>query len=151
MEQTFVMIKPTALQRNLVGEIVKRIEQKGLMINALKMIKVTHEQAQQHYDIHQNKPFYEQLISSITQGPVVVMVIAGIQAVEIVRLLSGATSPIQALPGTIRGDFSADMTCNLIHSADSVERAQYEIKIYFQPNEILEYDKKINSQVYWIK
>lgn len=143
------MIKPTGLQRNLVGEIIKRIEQKGLMLNALKMLTVSYEQAQRHYDIHQGKPFFEKLIQSITQGPVVAMVISGNNAVEIVRLLAGATNPIQAQPGTIRGDFSADLVCNIIHSADAVDRAKYEIAIYFQPEEILEYDKKINSQIYW--
>ena len=149
MERTFVMIKPTSVQRNLIGEIIKRIEQKGLMVNALKMVKISKEQAYKHYDIHEGKAFFDQLIQSITQGPVVTLVVSGNKAVEIVRLLSGATNPTEAQPGTIRGDFSADITCNIIHSADSVERAQYEISIYFNEDEILEYDKKINSQIYW--
>ena len=120
-----------------------------MVVTSNKMVKISKEQAYKHYDIHEGKAFFDQLIQSITQGPVVALVVSGNKAVEIVRLLSGATNPTEAQPGTIRGDFSADITCNIIHSADSVERAQYEISIYFNENEILEYDKKINSQIYW--
>lgn len=148
MEKTFAMIKPTGVQRNLVGEIIKRIEQKGLMINALKLINVTKEQAEKHYDIHKNKPFYNDLIKSIMQGPVVALVISGKHSVEILRLLAGTTDPTKSLPGTIRGDFSSDMRYNIIHTADEIERAKYEISIYFKHEEIIDYSKALNDQTF---
>lgn len=148
MEKTFVMIKPTAIQRNLVGEIIKRLEQKGLILCALKMINVSKEQANKHYDVHQDKPFFGDLVRDITAGPVIAMIWSGNNAVEIVRLVAGATNPKQALPGTIRGDFSIDMGLNLIHSADAVDRAKYEMSIYFDENEILDYDKVLNKHTY---
>lgn len=147
MEKTFVMIKPGGVQRNLVGEVIKRFEQKGLVINALKMISVSNEQAQKHYDIHKEKPFFNSLVTAITSSPVVVMVVSGNNAVKIVRILAGDTNPLLAQPGTIRGDFSSDIQMNVIHSADSIERANYEIMIYFNDDEVLDYDKKINSFV----
>lgn len=148
MEKTFAMIKPTGVQRNLVGEVIKRIEQKGLMINALKLINVTREQAEKHYDIHKGKSFYDDLIKSIMQGPVVALVISGKHSVEILRLLAGTTDPTKSLPGTIRGDFSSDMRYNIIHTADEIERAKYEIGIYFKPEEIIEYSKALNDQTF---
>lgn len=148
MEKTFAMIKPGGIQRNLVGEVIKRIEQKGLKICALKMINVTKEQAYQHYDVHQDKPFFDKLVKSITSSPVIVMVIEGKHAVEITRALAGATDPIKAEPGTIRGDFSSDMTFNIIHTADAIERAKYEIAIYFDEKEILDYQKSNDQDVF---
>ena len=142
------MVKPTGVQRNLIGEIIKRIEQKGLKICALKMIKVTNSQANKHYDIHQNKPFFDKLIKSITYSPVIVMVIEGRNAVEIMRLIAGATDPTKAEPGTIRGDFSSDVTFNVIHTADAIERAKYEISIYFNEEEILDYEKHNTKDVF---
>lgn len=148
MEKTFVMIKPGGVQRNLVGEVIKRFEQKGLVINALKMIYVSNEQAQKHYDIHKEKPFFNSLVTAITSSPVVVMVVSGNNAIKTVRILAGDTNPLLAQPGTIRGDFSSDIQMNVIHSADSIERANYEIMIYFNDDEVLDYDKKLNSFVY---
>ena len=148
MEKTFVMIKPNAVQRNLIGEIVKRIEQKGFMINALKFIKVSKEQAQKHYAVHKERPFFNELVISITSNPVVVMVVSGNNAVEIMRFLAGATKPTESLPGTIRGDFSNDIGMNVVHTSDSVENAKYEMGIYFKDDEILEYDKTLNKEVF---
>lgn len=148
MEKTFALIKPTGLQRNLIGEIIRRIEQKGLMINAMKLVKVSKLQAEKHYDVHRNKEFYNELIESLIQGPSIALVISGKHSVEILRLLAGATDPTKSQPGTIRGDFSSDMRYNIIHTADSIERAKYEIDIYFDEKEIIEYDKKLNSQIY---
>ncbi len=148
MEKTFVMIKPNAVQRNLIGEIVKRIEQKGFMINALKFIKVSKEQAQKHYAVHKERPFFNELVTSITSNPVVVMVVSGNNAVEIMRFLAGATKPTESLPGTIRGDFSNDIGMNVVHTSDSVENAKYEMGIYFKDDEILEYDKTLNKEVF---
>ncbi len=148
MEKTFVMIKPNAVQRNLSGEIIKRIEQKGFMINAMKFIMVSKEQANKHYAVHKDKPFFNDLVNSITFNPVVVMVISGNNAVAIMRLLAGATKPSESLPGTIRGDFSNDIGMNVVHTSDSVENAKYEIGVYFNDNEILEYDKTLNKEVF---
>ncbi len=148
MEKTFALIKPTGIQRNLIGEIIKRIEQKGLIINAIKMLTVTKEQASKHYDVHYGKPFYNDLIESITAGPVVAMVISGNNSVEIMRLMAGATDPLKSQPGTIRGDFSSSIRLNVIHTSDAVDRAKYEMQIYFNQNEIVEYSKKLNDQVF---
>lgn len=148
MEKTFAMIKPNAVQRNLIGEIVKRIEQKGFMINALKFINVTKSQAEKHYAVHKERPFFNELVESITSSPVVVMVVSGNNAVEILRLLAGATKPNESLPGTIRGDFSNDIGMNVIHTSDSVENAQYEMNIYFSKDEIIEYNKTLNKEVF---
>lgn len=148
MEKTFAMIKPNAVQRNLIGEIIKRIEQKGFMINALKFINVTKEQAEKHYAVHKDKPFFNELVDSITSSPVVVMVVSGNNAVEIIRLLAGATKPTESLPGTIRGDFSNDIGMNVIHTSDSKENAEYEMNIYFTKDEIIEYNKTLNKEVF---
>ncbi len=148
MEKTFAMIKPNAVQRNLIGEIVARIERKGFIVHALKFIMVSKEQAKAHYDVHKDKPFFNSLVESITSGPVVVMVIGGNNVVEILRLLAGATKPTESLPGTIRGDFSNDIGMNVIHTSDSIENAKYEIGIYFSKDEIIEYDKTLNKEVF---
>lgn len=148
MEKTFAMIKPNAVQRNLIGEIVLRLEKKGFMINSLKLINVTRKQAEKHYDVHREKPFYNELIESIMSGPVIVMVLSGNNAVDIVRLLAGATKPSESLPGTIRGDFSNDLGMNIIHTSDSVERAKYEISVYFDDSEIINYKKTLNKEIF---
>lgn len=148
MEKTFAMIKPSGVQRNLIGNIISRIENKGFMIHGIKFLQVSKKQAELHYDIHKGKPFYDELITSITAGPVVAIVVSGNNAVEILRLLAGATNPTQALPGTIRGDFSNDIGLNVIHTSDSVERALYEIGVYFTDDELVEYNKVLNNQVY---
>ncbi len=148
MQKTFVMIKPNAVQRNLIGEIIKRIEQKGFMINAMKLISVTKAQAEKHYAVHKERPFFNELVTSITASPVVAMVISGNNAVEIMRLLAGATKPTESLPGTIRGDFSNDIGMNIVHTSDSEENAKYEISVYFEESEILDYNKTLNKEVF---
>lgn len=148
MERTFVMVKPNGVERTLVGEIIKRIERKGLEINALKILLVSKEQAEKHYDVHQNKPFFNELVKYICSGPVVAMVVSGNNSVEIMRLLAGATDPTKSQPGTIRGDFSSDIRLNLIHTADAVERAKYEISIYFNENEIIDYKRSIDKHTF---
>ena len=135
-ERTFVAIKPDGVQRGLVGEIVKRFEQKGYKIAALKMLQVTDAQARAHYAEHEGKPFYPRLIKYIQSGPVVAMVIEGYNAVAGVRHLMGATNPDNAEVGTIRADFAQLMGYNVVHGSDSVESAEREIKIYFNENEI---------------
>ncbi len=136
-ERTLVLLKPDAVQRRLVGEIIRRIEQKNLDIVALKMIRIDQKLAETHYEEHREKPFFRELIDFITAGPVVALVVEGPDAVSVVRRMMGATNPFQAEPGTIRGDFGLDLTANLIHGSDSVESAKIEIRRFFQPEEIL--------------
>ena len=133
------MLKPDAVARNKVGEIISRLERVGLRIVALKMSMVTPEKAKEHYREHKDKSFYHELIDYITSGPVVLMVVEGLNAVEIVRKIAGATDPLKAASGTIRGDFALSVTYNMVHSADSVKSAKREIEIYFPENDFLEY------------
>jgi nucleoside-diphosphate kinase len=139
MERTFVMIKPDAVQRGLIGEIISRLEKKGLKIVAMKMINVSKELAEMHYAEHREKPFFQSLVDYITSAPVVAMVVEGRNAVKVVRTLVGATNPVEALPGTIRGDFGMDIGRNVIHASDSLESAEREISLFFKPEEIVEY------------
>ncbi|MDD2496817.1 MAG: nucleoside-diphosphate kinase [Desulfitobacteriaceae bacterium] len=148
MERTFVMIKPDGVQRNFIGEIIRRFEQKGLKLLGMKFIKLDRATAEKHYREHVGKKFYEGLIAYITSGPVVVMVWEGRSAVAIARKLLGITNPADADPGSIRGGFGMDIGRNIIHGADSPESAQRETAIYFQPHEIVEYEKTIDTWVY---
>ncbi len=139
MERTFVMIKPDGVQRGLIGEIISRLERKGLKIVAMKMINVERDLAERHYAEHKEKPFFQSLVDYITSGPVVAMVVEGKNAVKVVRTLVGATNPQEALPGTIRGDFGMEIGRNVIHASDSLESAEREISLFFKPEEIVEY------------
>lgn len=139
MERTLIILKPDCVQRRLIGRIVARFEDKGLTVAAMKLIRINRELAEKHYAPHQGKPFYPGLIDYITCGPVVVLVIAGPGAIAICRKLMGKTFGFDAEPGTIRGDFGASKTLNLVHGSDSPESAATEIALYFQPHEILDY------------
>ncbi len=145
-ERTFVAIKPDGVQRGLIGEIVKRFEQKGYKVTALKMLQVTDEQAKAHYAEHEGKPFYPRLIRYIQSGPIVAMVVEGYNAVAGVRHLMGATDPDKAEVGTIRADFAEIMEYNVVHGSDSVESAEREIGIYFNENEIFA-DRKCMAEL----
>jgi len=138
-EREFVMIKPDSVIRRLVGRILTRYEEKGLQIIAMKMIKVTREQAEELYREHKGKDFYEGIMNFIVDQPVVVMVLKGNHAVEVTRRMIGETKGFRAAPGTIRGDFTLSSSFNVIHAADSVEAAEREIKIFFSEDEILTY------------
>ena len=140
MEKTFAMIKPDAVQRGLAGTIISRYEAKGLRIAAMKIMQVTDELARQHYAEHVTKPFFPGLLSYITSGPVVALVLEGKNAVAEVRKLNGATNPLEAACGTIRGDFAQEVGRNVVHGSDSVESAAREIAIYFDEKEVLDYD-----------
>ncbi|MBI4232453.1 nucleoside-diphosphate kinase [Candidatus Peregrinibacteria bacterium] len=140
MEKTLVLIKPDGVQRRLIGEIVGRVEKKGLKLAALKLFSVTEKQARELYSIHKGKPFYEGLVKFITQSPIVAMVIEGFSAITAVRKLLGATYGFQAEPGTIRGDFGLSKAMNLVHGSDSPESAAREIPIFFSKEELLSYD-----------
>jgi nucleoside-diphosphate kinase len=131
MERTFIMVKPDGVERGLVGEIVRRFETRGFRIVALKMTDVTPELAARHYEVHQGKPFYDALIEFITSGPVVAMVLESDNAVALARQMMGALKPLDASPGTIRGDFTTDTQKNLIHGSDSLETAAFEIGLWF--------------------
>ena len=132
MEKTFVMIKPDGVRRKLIGEIIKRIEDKGLELEDIKIIQLSKEQAEQHYSIHKNQEFFNDLIKYITSDPVVIIVVKGRNAVQAVRQLIGATDPIKALPGSIRGDFGFSIQENIVHGSDSKENAENEIKFFFE-------------------
>lgn len=135
-ERTFVAIKPDAVKRGLIGRIIKRIENKGYKIVGLKMLKVTTELAEQHYAEHVGKPFYNRLITYITSGPVIAMVLQGDNTVVGVRKLMGSTLPTDAEVGTLRADFAQTMEFNVVHGSDSVASAKREIDLYFRPEEI---------------
>jgi nucleoside-diphosphate kinase len=137
MEHTFVMIKPDGVQRNLVGEIISRLEKNGLKIAGLKMLKIPLDLAEQHYEEHKEKPFFSKLVEFITSGPVVAMVVEGIKAVSTVREMMGATNPLEAVPGTIRATYGMQTERNVIHGSDSLASARREINLFFKPEEIL--------------
>ena len=140
MQKTFAMIKPDAVQRGLVGTIIGRYEAKGLRIAGMKIMQVTDEIAKQHNAEHVEKPFFPGLLQYITSGPVVALVLEGKNAVEEVRKMNGATNPLNAACGTIRGDFAQEVGRNVVHGSDSVASAAREIAIYFGEDEVLEYD-----------
>ena len=132
MEQTYLMIKPDGVRRQLVGEIIRRFEAKGFTLTALQMVTPTREQAEAHYEVHRGKPFFEGVVDFIVSGPVVAMIWEGNDIVALARKLMGATKPSDSLPGTIRGDYANTTEQNLIHGSDSVENAQTEIGIWFK-------------------
>lgn len=139
METTFLMVKPDGVKRGLIGEVIKRFEQKGFQMIAGKLIVMSKEQAEYHYEEHVGKEFYEGLIQFITSGPVFPMVWQGEQIIEVSRMLIGKTNILEALPGTIRGDYATLTNRNIIHGADSPESAEREIHNLFTPEEILVY------------
>lgn len=135
-ERTFVAIKPDAVKRGLIGRIIKRIENKGYKIIGLKMLKVTKELAEKHYEEHVGKPFYNRLINYITSGPIIAMVLQGDNTIVGVRKLMGSTRPTEAEVGTLRADFAQTTEFNVVHGSDSVESAKQEIDLYFRPEEL---------------
>jgi nucleoside-diphosphate kinase len=146
-EQTLVIVKPDAVQRGLAGVILGRLEQRGLRIAALKMMQIDRDLAERHYAVHRNKPFFGELVEFITSGPVIVAVIAGPDAIEATRATMGATNPVKSDPGSIRGQYALAIRQNLIHGSDAPDTARYEIDLYFQPEEILQYRRDVDR---WI-
>ncbi len=138
LERSLVLIKPDAIQRGLAGEIISRIERRGLKILATKMLQVDRALAQRHYAIHEGKFFFDDLVSFITSSPVIAIVFQGKNGIEIIRQTMGETDPAKAKPGTIRGDFGVDISHNVIHGSDSLETALNEIDLFFSPNEIFD-------------
>lgn len=147
-EQTLVLIKPDGVQRGLIGEIIGRLERKGLRVRALKMMQADEALARRHYAEHVEKPFFKGLSDFITSAPLVAMVVAGPGAVNNVRQMMGVTDPARSAPGTIRGDFGLTIGMNLIHGSDSPERAVQEIEIFFTPDEVLDYSRDVER---WIQ
>ena len=141
IERTFVMLKPDAIQRGLVGEIINRFERCGLTIVAMKLMQLSDELAQQHYSEHAGKPFYDKLISYITSGPVVPMIVEGTNAVDFTRKLVGSTNPQDASPGTIRSDFAQEVGRNIIHGSDSRASAEREIALFFGDSELVSFTR----------
>lgn len=130
-ERTLVLVKPSGVARGLIGEVIGRMERRGLTIKVARLLMVNEEMAGRHYAEHVGKSFYDELITQITSGPVFAMVVEGPEAVRVVRTIMGATNPLEAAPGTIRGDFGLSVLLNLVHSADSLAAAEREIAIYF--------------------
>ena len=140
-ERTFVMIKPDGVQRGLVGEIINRFEKKGIKIVAMKLVSVSRELAEKHYSVHKGKPFFKPTVDYIISSPVVAMVLEGNNVINVVRNMMGKTNPQEASPGTIRGDYAQFIGRNIIHGSDSSETAEFEIKLWFKPEEIAKYER----------
>ena len=148
LERSFVMVKPDGVQRGLAGEVMHRLERRGLKLVGAKFLKVSLELAERHYAEHQGKPFYPGLIQFITSSPVLAMVWEGEKAIGIIRATVGSTDPAQAGPGTIRGDLAVDKGQNLIHASDGPESAAREIALWFQPDEVVDYRRNVDNWVY---
>ena len=148
MEKTYVMLKPDAVQRNLAGEIISRLEKRGLKLVAIKILKIDNELAGRHYAEHKGKPFFQSLVDFITSAPVIAMVWEGDNAVQVARKMMGSTDPQKAEPGTIRGDYALFTGNNIVHGSDSLESAAREIDLFFSPNEVISYKKDLESWVY---
>ena len=147
MENTLVLLKPDAVQRQLVGPLIARFEQKGLKIVGLKIIQVSQALAEEHYAVHKERPFFSDLITYITSGPVVAMVLQGPSAISVVRNMIGITNPAEAAPGTIRGDYGLEIGRNLVHASDGAETAKAEISLWFGTEGVLSYTRQIEP---WI-
>lgn len=146
--RTFTMLKPGVVNRRLVGEVISRIEKKGFKLIGLKMMNVSDELAAKHYEEHKGKLFYDTLIDYVTSGPVVAMVWQAENCVPLMRKFLGATNPLEAAPGTIRGDYCTHMNHNIMHASDSDENAEREIALFFDKNEIIDWDDCCGTQWY---
>jgi nucleoside-diphosphate kinase len=148
MERSLVLIKPDAIQRGLAGEIISRLEKKGLKIVAMKMLHMDKNLAQRHYAIHKGKAFFDDLVNFITSSPIIAIIFRGKNAVAIIRQMMGETDPAKAHSGTIRGDFAIDIGHNLVHGSDSLENASKEIDLFFSAEEIFDYDRELDTWIY---
>src|SRR5688572_17936862 len=148
MERTLIILKPDAVQRGLSGEIVTRFERKGLQIVGMKLMRISPQLAETHYESHKGKPFYAGLVKFMTSSPVLVLALAGKDAITIARKMMGATFGSKAEPGTIRGDFGVSNSFNLIHGSDSPEAATRELGLFFKPDELLDWTPASRAWVY---
>ncbi|MBT2569495.1 nucleoside-diphosphate kinase [Planococcus sp. ISL-110] len=147
MEKTFLMVKPDGVQRNVIGEIVARFEKKGYHLAGAKLMQIPTELAEEHYGEHKERPFFGELVEFITSSPVFAMVWEGENVILTARQMMGATNPKDAAPGTIRGDFAVTVGKNMIHGSDSAESAEREIGLFFKEEELVSYEKTMNSWV----
>lgn len=148
MERSLVLVKPDAVQRGLIGEVILRLERRGLRLVAAKFISVSQELARTHYAIHIGKPFYESLISYITSAPVMAMVWEGPNAINAIRQTMGATSPTTAAPGSVRHDFALEIGRNLTYASDNVENGVKEVALWFTPQELVTWERSIDQWVF---
>jgi nucleoside-diphosphate kinase len=146
-ERTLVLIKPDGVQRLLVGRILARFEERGLKLAGLKLVHVDRALAEQHYAVHREKPFFEGLLAFITSGPLVALALDGPNAIAVVRSMVGATRPHEATAGTIRGDLAVETAQNLVHASDGAETAVAELALWFEPGELLDYDREVDRWV----
>jgi nucleoside-diphosphate kinase len=148
LERTLVLIKPDAVQRGLIGEIIRRLENRGLRLLAAKFVLVSRELAERHYAVHRGKPFYDGLIRYITSAPVMAMVWEGPSAIVAVRQTMGSTRPVEAAPGTVRHDFALEVGRNLTHASDSGQTAAEEVALWFEPEEILGWTREADRWIF---
>lgn len=148
MERTLVLVKPDGVQRGLTGEVISRLERRGLKVIGLKMVAVSQELASEHYAVHEGKPFYEPLIEYITSSPVVAMVVEGKEAISAVRSVAGATNPVEAQPGTIRADYALEIGRNIIHASDAPDTATFEVGLWFDEDELCPYNRATDTWIY---
>jgi nucleoside-diphosphate kinase len=148
MERTYVMVKPDGVQRGLVGEVLSRIEKRGLKLVALRMNVMDEAIAKEHYKEHSERPFFASLVEYVTSGPSISMVVEGKDSIKIMRAVNGATNPVEALPGTIRGDFTIETGRNVVHASDAPESAEREIALHFEESEITGYTRIDEGQLY---
>jgi nucleoside-diphosphate kinase len=148
LEKSLVLIKPDATQRGLIGEIISRLEKRGLKLVAMKMVLVTPDLAKLHYAVHLGKPFYEGLINYIQSAPIVAMVWEGPNSISLIRQTMGATDPLKADPGTVRHDLAVSIGRNLTHASDSSETAEQEVSLWFRPDEIIGWDRALDGWVF---
>ena len=148
MERTLVLVKPDGVQRALVGEVISRLERRGLRLVGAKFLQVSQSLAETHYAIHKGKPFYDGLIRYITSSPVMAMVWEGPNAVAAVRQTMGATRPTEAAPGSLRHDFALEVGRNLTHASDTIENGEKEVALWFQPSEVVNWDRSVDGWIF---
>jgi nucleoside-diphosphate kinase len=146
-ERTLVLIKPDGMQRLLAGRILARYEERGLKVVGLKLMQVSRDHAERHYDVHRSKPFFGSLVDFITSGPLLALALEGPNAIAVVRAMNGATRPHEAAPGTIRGDFALETAQNLVHASDSAETATTELALWFSEADLVSYDREVDRWV----
>ena len=147
IERTLVLVKPDGVQRQLVGRIIGRYEERGLKLVGLKLVRVDRTLAERHYAAHREKPFFRGLVDFITSGPLVALALDGPNAIGVVRAINGATRPHEAAPGTVRGDFALETAQNIVHASDGPEAAAEELALWFRPAELVEYDRDVDRWV----
>jgi nucleoside-diphosphate kinase len=147
MERTLILVKPDGVQRNLVGEIISRFEHRGLKLMGMKFMQMSPQLAAEHYSVHRERPFYQNLVEYITSGPIVAMVWQGKDAIAAARSTMGSTNPVQAAPGTIRGDLAMEIGRNLVHGSDSPENAVKEVDLFFADEELVDWDRTLENWV----